>query len=227
MDSIIRFASLMQVEAGSVTVVGYPFDDKAASGSTTVNVAGSGGGLGCSQAPKKLRNLIRKFKFGTVHNPEYGVELSSCRFIDVGDVLAGRTREDTKSNLSAAVSEIVLRGGVPFVVGGSSDCSFHSAVGLLNALGGGIGVVNISAQLHGTKLLEDPRFCPARAAAASGETAAEEAAAAGPGGCFVAFGAQVSTTCRPLYRLHRCTSVLIFTLICTASTMFLYSLAES
>lgn len=200
LDSVIQFASLSYVSTGCISIIGYPFDDRAApnynnnnssgkessnSGGGALNLAvnltshstghtssaassapaattgsGSGGytGLGCTQAPKKMRNMIRKYKFGLLQNPEYEVDLKKLKFIDVGDVQAGKTREDTKSNLSTIVCEVVQRRAVPFVVGGSSDCAYYTALGSMAASVGRIGMVVISAQLEDTRVLDDPRM---------------------------------------------------------------------
>lgn len=123
--------------------------------------SGSGGytGLGCTQAPKKMRNMIRKYKFGMIQNPEYDVDLKNLKFIDVGDVQAGKSREETKHNLSAIVAEVVQRRAVPFVVGGSSECAHYTALGVISATARPVGMVVVSAQLDDLRILEDPRLC--------------------------------------------------------------------
>jgi hypothetical protein len=185
LDSVIQFASLSYVSTGAISIIGYPFDDRIAHSFTPVNKdgtpgsaggnnpsnqagtgvtassgAGSGGytGLGCTQAAKKMRNIIRKYKFGMVHNPEYGVDLSQLKFVDIGDVQVGKTREETKYNLTAIVSDVVQKRSVPFVVGGGSDCSYYNALGVISAVDARIGMVVVSAQIDDTRLLDDQRF---------------------------------------------------------------------
>jgi hypothetical protein len=122
--------------------------------------AGSGGytGLGCTQAAKKMRNMIRKYKFGLTQNPEYGVDLSQVKFVDVGDVQVGKTREETKFNLTAMVSDIVQKRAVPFVVGGGSECSYFTTLGVIAATEARVGLVVVSAQIDDTRILDDHRF---------------------------------------------------------------------
>lgn len=52
------------------------------------------------------------------------------------------------NRLSAVVAELLQRGATPFVLGGSADLSFYTASGLISVAGGGIGILNISANLH-------------------------------------------------------------------------------
>ena len=143
--------------------------------------SGSGGytGLGCTQAPKKMRNMIRKYKFGMLQNPEYDVDLKNLKFIDVGDVQAGKSREETKHNLSAIVAEVVQRRAVPFVVGGSSECAYYTTLGVISATARPVGMVVVSAQLEDLRVLEDPRLCERHSPKAAAARAHKQAQ--GPG----------------------------------------------
>ena len=49
--------------------------------------------------------------------------------------------------LISTVAEVIRRGGIPFVLGGSSEQCVCIAAGLINVMGGGIGIVNINSQL--------------------------------------------------------------------------------
>lgn len=153
LDSLLQVASLSNVERGSLALLGFPFEDVSKTKSTRE--------LGCTAAPKCLRNAIRKFKYGSVQNPEFGIDLSATKLLDIGDVLAGKSHEDCKNNLSATVSEVISRGGIPIVVGGTSDQLYHSVAGVMSVAGGAIGVITISSHLD-SKLLDDVRFCPPR-----------------------------------------------------------------
>lgn len=178
LDSIIQFnAPVPSIEKKSIVMVGFPYDEnlirRALSASINSSASGSnhsllgregrsllGGGLGCAAAPKVIRQTIRKMKFGAVENPEFDINLSSQKIADIGDIPSGATPEDTKNNLSRIVAEAICRGGVPFIVGGSSECSYYSALGLMDIVpNGSIGVVSVSAQLGDNRLLEDSRFC--------------------------------------------------------------------
>ena len=191
LDSIIQFSNLTAVTRGSVVIVGFPFDDNAAN---PTNIRGKvmtpQGSLGRGpvpaassiNAPKYFRNSIHKGKYGSVDNPEYAIDLAVTKMFDVGDVLGGKNSEETKLNLTATVTELISRGGIPFVVGGSADQVFHNALGLVAGVNSSnVGVLCISAQLD-SRLLDDPKFCPPK----PGQT--------GPASCdgrYIRFAAQV------------------------------------
>jgi hypothetical protein len=63
-----------------------------------------------------------------IYNAELGLDLSLQSIMDVGDVLTGQSRSETKALLSTTVSELLLRGSVPFLIGGSRDQSYYSAM---------------------------------------------------------------------------------------------------
>ena len=187
LDSIIQFSNLSAVARGSVVVVGFPFDDNAILGRGKVVVPqgimsrGMPPTAGSSIAPKSFRNSVHKSKYGIVDNPEYAIDLSVTKMFDVGDVLGGKNSEETKLNLTATVTELIARGGIPFVIGGSVEQVFYNAMGLVAGINStNVGVLCISAQLD-SRLLDDPKFCPQKV---SGPPSCE--------GRYVRFAAQVS-----------------------------------
>lgn len=149
LDSIIDCSSL-SVEADCIALLGFPFDDSSKRGTCR--------GMGCANAPKSLRGSFRKYKYGSLDNPEFAADLSHVRVVDVGDVLSGKCMDETYDNLSWAVSQLLLRRAVPFVFGGSNDLIYHSAAGLSSICAPKVASVVISAQLD-TRLLDLPRFC--------------------------------------------------------------------
>jgi RNA recognition motif-containing protein len=173
LESVIQFTNLGGLEPGSVTIVGFPFDDSQRK--TTIR------GTGCAGTPKQFRAFIRKHKYGFVDNPEFEVDISKIKVLDVGDVLSGKTIEESKSNLTTTVTELVLRGSVPFVVGGSIDMSSHSISGLLSSSGNKIASIFVSAHAD-IRMLDDPKFLGSRSPAALPNCH----------GRFVVFGAQVN-----------------------------------
>lgn len=177
LDSLMQFSNLTAVTRGGVVVVGFPFDDSVAAnrlrpmtpqGSSRNNMNNlSGPAAGSTNAPKYFRNSIHKLKYGSVDNPEYAIDLSVTKMFDVGDVLAGKNSEETKLNLTATVTELVARGGIPFVVGGSADQCYYNALGLIAGCNSSnVGVLCISAQLD-SRLLDDPKFCQPKAGSLS------------------------------------------------------------
>ena len=57
------------------------------------------------------------------------------------------THQTQHHRLVSAVSEVVRRGAIPFILGGSSELCAGVAAGLMSAVGGIMGVVNINSQL--------------------------------------------------------------------------------
>jgi arginase family enzyme len=96
---------------------------------------------------------------------------------DVGDVPLGLHLEEALARLGDNVADIIRRGGVPLVLGGSGDMSYANAAGLMTVAGGNIGIISVDSQLNVTPqrseskiqttsasrlLLSDTRFCPPR-----------------------------------------------------------------
>jgi arginase family enzyme len=167
--SFIHVSPLTTVERDAIVIIGFPYDD---------STRRSTGRAGSSMSPKAVRNIIRKTGAGTLVNPEFGVDLSDVAIYDVGDITPGLPIEEANARLASAVAEIVRRGAIPFVLGGSCELCYGLAVGVMAVAGGSLGVVSISSQLDvkpplvtDTKchnggpyrqLLEDTRFCPPR-----------------------------------------------------------------
>lgn len=148
LDSLVQFTSLNGLESGCVIVVGFPYEE---------GMKKSLGRVSSSNTPKLFRTLLRKFKYGMVDNPEFEIDISKLKVLDVGDVLTGKIFDETKLNLSTTIAELVSRGSVPFVVGGTKDLSYYSGSGLLSLYGSKVVVVYVSAR-GDVKIMEDQRF---------------------------------------------------------------------
>lgn len=62
--------------------------------------------------------------------------------------MQGRTLDEAQMLLSSTVSEIVRRGGIPFVIGDCSSQIYHTTLGVISSCGGGeVGVVSVSPTL--------------------------------------------------------------------------------
>ena len=55
--------------------------------------------------------------------------------------------DEANTRLAATIAEIVRRGAIPFVLGGSCELCYGLAVGIMSVAGGGIGVAYVSSQL--------------------------------------------------------------------------------
>lgn len=192
--SLIQFTNIASMEPGSLVIVGFPFEAaQAPARSHGSPVRCMHRGVGAATAPACLRKCLTAYPYGAIYNAELGVDLSLLPIMDVGDVLAGQSRGETKALLSTTVSELLLRGSVPFLVGGSRDQTYFSAMGLVAASGVCVGVMNVSAQVD-CKILDCPEFC----APSSSPTTMNGRVALSPNrsqncyGRYVQFGAQVS-----------------------------------
>eukprot|EP00005_Dracoamoeba_jomungandri_P013979 CAMPEP_0174274636 /NCGR_PEP_ID=MMETSP0439-20130205/58699_1 /TAXON_ID=0 /ORGANISM="Stereomyxa ramosa, Strain Chinc5" /LENGTH=297 /DNA_ID=CAMNT_0015366531 /DNA_START=143 /DNA_END=1033 /DNA_ORIENTATION=+ len=153
---------ITQGDDGDIVLVGFPYDE---------GVKRNGGRPGAKNGPNTLRRLMQRV--GTVINPSYGVDISTIRVSDYGNITEFLTLEEAHEELERVVTEIIKKGGIPFVVGGGNDQSYPNACGLLSTKDkGSVGVVNIDAhfdvrplkngKVHSGSpfrlLLEDDRF---------------------------------------------------------------------
>jgi len=175
-SSIIRSCSITEISRGSLVILGFPYDEGARrAGQLT------GSATGPRAARMHLYSIMGGLGSGGVVNPEFDVDWSQqgigFQLCDVGDVPLGLLLEDALGRLGDMVSEIIRRGGVPVVLGGSGDLSYANAAGLMTVAGGSIGIVSVNSHLNvvpqriETKiqatsasrlLLSDTRFCPPR-----------------------------------------------------------------
>jgi len=183
--TLVQQGAMANVERGSIVLLGFPYDE----GSRR-----AGGNVGAASGPKVVRRHLRKV--GTIQNPEYDLDLTNLRIIDIGDITVGMAVEEAQTRLSQTVTEIIRRGAFPIVIGGSGDLSYYNASALMSVAGGNTGIVSVDSKLavrppnmegkthSGTpfrQLLEDTRFCSPR----DGLTSMPSCE-----GKFVAFGAQ-------------------------------------
>lgn len=167
LTSLIVQGTMASIERGAIVLLGFPFDEGSRRSPT--------GRPGGANAPKIVRRFIGRQ--GGLVNPEFGFDIGNLLLIDIGDIPVGLTLDEAHARLAFIIAEIVHRGGIPFVIGGSNDMSYFSAAGLMTVAGGAVGVLNVSSQLHVKPpnsdnkihagctfrlLLEDTRFCPPR-----------------------------------------------------------------
>lgn len=157
--SLIQFTNIASMQPGSLVIVGFPYETAQSCNKAGVSPTRTAlRGVGTGAAPACLRKCLTAYPYGAICNAELGVDLSLLPIMDVGDVLAGQSPGETKALLSTTVSELLMRGSVPFLVGGSRDQTFNTAMGLVAASGVCVGVMNVSAQVD-CKILDCPEFC--------------------------------------------------------------------
>ena len=171
-SSVVRRCSIAEIPRGALVLLGFPYDEGAGRAGHLTGAAG-----GPRAVRQHLYQLFGGGGGGSV-NPEFGVDWNQCLLLcDVGDVALGLLLEEALSRLGDSVAEIIRRGGVPIVLGGSGDMSYANAAGLMTVAGGSIGIMSINSQLNVTPqraenriqatsasrlLLSDTRFCPPR-----------------------------------------------------------------
>lgn len=134
----IRMGSIVDVTPGCVVLIGFPHDEGAKRSGITA---------GSASAPVAIRFYLRKL-LSSPTNPEFGIDLSRIPILDVGDVPVGLTLEDALSRLDDSITEILNRGVVPIVIGGSGDLAYACASGLMTSSGVPIAVVDINSTLN-------------------------------------------------------------------------------
>jgi hypothetical protein len=137
---------MMDVTPGSVVLIGFPHDEGAKR---------SGIPAGSATGPAAIRFYLRKLLASTT-NPEFGIDLSRLQILDVGDVPLGLTLEDALSRLDDSIIDVIQRGGLPIVLGGSGDLAYACASGLMTACGVPIAVVDINSSLNMDPLVPSP-----------------------------------------------------------------------
>eukprot|EP00762_Andalucia_godoyi_P006700 ANDGO_06152.mRNA.1 Formimidoylglutamase len=126
---------------GDIVLIGFARD---------AGVIRNNGRPGAANGPAAFRRMLGRT--GTIVNPEWNLDLRSPNgptVSDAGDVV-GDSLEEAHAHLEQMVTQIVRRGGIPFIVGGGNDQSYPNAAGVLNVLTErrqSLGVVNIDAHL--------------------------------------------------------------------------------
>ncbi len=121
-------------EAVDVAVVGIPFD-------TAVM-----GRRGCRFGPEGVRNA---FTFANVFEPGYGIDLSKGFSIaDFGNIDCLLTEVlGTHERVETVMTELFRTGSSVLAIGGDHSLTYPNAKGLINAIDGKIGVINIDSHL--------------------------------------------------------------------------------
>jgi formiminoglutamase len=124
-------------ESGHIVLLGFPHDQ---------GVSLNGGRAGARLGPEKFRFWLKRF--GTLHNPEKDIDLSSLLVTDAGDISPEIPLEEAHAQLTQQVVSILNKGGIPFVIGGGNDQSYPNASALLHhQKDKTVGVINVDAHL--------------------------------------------------------------------------------
>lgn len=124
-NKLIQRCHVSDIRHGNVVLIGYPYDE----GDIRAGYKG-----GAAQAPTCIRHHLNTV-FSQSANPEFGIDLSSnFRVLDIGDVAPGGDVEEALVRLEKTLTEVIRRGGLPVVMGGSSDVAYSCSSGLLSSM---------------------------------------------------------------------------------------------
>jgi formiminoglutamase len=130
--------------SGDIVLLGFPHDE---------GVGINEGRVGAKRGPERFRSWLERF--GTVQNPEQDTDLSVLSVTDAGDIPAEIPLSEAHARLTQTVGAILVKGGIPFVVGGGNDQSYPNALALLHHREGNpVGVINIDAHLDVRPLID-------------------------------------------------------------------------
>jgi len=136
---ILEESNYVDVLPGSLVLLGFPYDES----DRLV-----GGRSGTSGGPKVFRKHFLHSDL-SITNPEVNFDFSCFSILDFGDVPLGLNVREAYERLSETVLAILVRGGIPIVIGGPSDISYPNASAALHTFGAGsLSVVSIDAYLN-------------------------------------------------------------------------------
>ncbi|MFZ4619464.1 MAG: formimidoylglutamase [Bacteroidota bacterium] len=118
----------------AVGIVGVPTDE---------GVKRNGGRVGAKEGPDAIRTEFYKrtpFVIGKEKSP------SSVPVFDFGNILIGKTLEETHGRLTETVQTLVTAGIIPIVLGGGHDIAYPNFAGF-SAGKKNVGVINIDTHL--------------------------------------------------------------------------------
>lgn len=123
-----------ETDTVDVAVVGIPFD-------TAVI-----GRRGCRFGPEGVRNA---FTFVNVYEPGYDIDLSeNFSIADFGNIDCLLTEvKGTHERVETVLTELFKTGSSVLAIGGDHSLTYSNARGLINAIDGKIGVINIDSHL--------------------------------------------------------------------------------
>ena len=122
-----------EAESADVGILGAPFD--------TACVAGA---RGSRYGPEGVRS---KLTHGTCYNPALDVDISEgLDVVDFGNVRVEHTDvRETHDHVERVCTALTERGVFPVTIGGDHSLSYPTGKGLMNAVDGDVGVINVDA----------------------------------------------------------------------------------
>lgn len=136
LGELIERASLRDVKQGTVVILGVPEDR---------GVTANKGRAGAAAGPDDIRRRLYRL------TPGFSMDFEKLAVIDAGNLdTEGLSLEAVHEAETAAVADIVSRGGVPIVLGGGHDLTYPGVAGLVRGAKierDGMGLINVDAHL--------------------------------------------------------------------------------
>jgi formiminoglutamase len=170
---------------GRAVLVGFPVDE---------GVRRNGGRVGAAEAPREIRRWLHRL---TPWDGEAGVTLGNPPLLDLGDIRAQGSLEESQQALGKVVAEVLHARAVPVILGGGHETAFGHFLGYTLA-GIPVAIINVDAHLDVRPLSKEGGHSgsPFRQAREHGHRPL-------PGDHYVCLGAQPSQISRDHFRYVR------------------------
>ncbi len=121
-------------DALDVGILGVPFD------------TGVFFRTGCRYGPDAIREQL--FLFGNTYEPGYGVDISTAKIADFGNVKVNHQDiRETHASVETVLTDIIAGGVVPLVLGGDHSLTYPTVKALMNNVEGKVGVIMLDGHL--------------------------------------------------------------------------------
>jgi len=129
------------LKPGRAVIVGFPQDE---------GVRRNGGRAGAAEAPRDIRSHLWRL---VPCDGSTGTDLSARPPLDIGDVLAKGTLEDSQDALATVIAELLTRKAVPVILGGGHETAYGHYLGYVGAKKP-VGIINLDAHLDVRPLID-------------------------------------------------------------------------
>ena len=138
-SNIVTKGTLSNITAGTIVIIGFPYEE----GLRRCNRR-----LGTANGPKVARRIIKKMTNNS--NPEFDADFAELSIIDLGDIVPGPSLEEAHRRMAQLIREIMDKGGLPIILGGSKDVMLSGVMGSAASLWskGTIGMVAVDSSLN-------------------------------------------------------------------------------
>lgn len=136
LGELIHRGNMASVKGSDVVIIGIPEDR---------GILANKGRIGAAKGPDVVRKRLYKL------TPGFNMDFDRFRVIDVGNISTKElTLEEVHMAATEAIAEVVSRGGLPVVIGGSHDLTYPCLEGLVTGATlkkDSLGLINVDAHL--------------------------------------------------------------------------------